>query len=93
MMSAPAARVPVGPLDGGVETQRRPRVGARDDQQSSSERASRRGAASVERRRVNDVLVGQMAAALREHLIFQLDRGDAGVVVLPHGAHDIDRAP
>ncbi len=31
-----------------------------------------------------------MATPLRKHLILQLDRGDTGVVVLPHGANNVE---
>ena len=84
--------VPIRPLDRGLQSERGPRVGPRDDEQvvviASVERGGQR---LFELRGVDDVLVGQVPAAFREHLVLQLDCRDTGLLVETDGAHHVHR--
>ena len=84
--------VSIRPLDRGVQAERSPRVGPRDDEQVVvGARVERGGQRLFELRGVDDVLVGQVPAAFREYLVLQLDCRDAGLLVEPDGAHHVHR--
>ena len=91
-MSAPASRVARRALDRALEALDRDRIGARDDQRVGEARVS--SAALI----LPDHLVGrdqrlavEMAAALGEILVLELDRGRARALERAHRAHDIER--
>ena len=85
-------RVPVGPLDRRVQSQRRARVGAGHDEQIVVGPGVQGGRQRLfEHRRIDDLFVRQMAASLGENLVLQLNRGNPGRVVGPDGAHHVHR--
>ena len=85
-------RVSVGPFDRRVQPERGARVGARHHQEVVVGPGVQRGRQRLlEHRGVDHLLVRQMAAPLREHLIFQLDCGHPGRLVGADGAYHVHR--
>ena len=85
----PGLPVQAGALDGVVETQRRG-IGAGNDLQV---RAGAPGSGDFARHVVgiDQPLVVEVAAFLRQYLVFDLHRGGAGVLQLAHQTHDVER--
>ena len=84
--------VAVGPLDRGVEPRRTARVGARDDDEPLV--PPRIGGGSelpLHLLAGNQLLALNVAAALRVHLVFEVDSRDPRRLELLHRANDVDR--
>ena len=81
-----------GALDRAVEALDRHRVGARDDQRLARAARIDRGAdLAAHLLRRDQRLAVEMAAALGEVLVLELDRGGAGALELADGAMDVQR--
>ena len=85
--------VQLGPLEGGFQPLKRQRVGASDEDEILVRPRIRRGLDLGDHvPRGNQLLAGEMATALRQHLILEVDCRDAGAFVELHGAAHVERA-